>query len=46
MIPQGDSDLTAYVNELLRTYKPEQQNNSFWFPTPGNPGEPQDHTPI
>ena len=24
MIPQGDPDLTAYLNELLRTKKPEQ----------------------
>ena len=34
MIPQGDSDLTAYLNEFLRTNKPEQQNNTLWFPTP------------
>ena len=34
MIPQCDPDLTAYLNELLRTKKPEQKNNSFWFPTP------------
>ena len=46
MIPQGDPDLTAYLNELLRTNKPEQQDSTFWFPTPENPGKPQDHTPI
>ena len=46
MIPQGDPDLTAYLNELLRTDKPEQQNNTLWFPTPENPGKPEDHTPI
>ena len=46
MIPQGDPDLTAYLNELLRTNKPEQQNNMFSFPTPENPGKPDDHTPI
>ena len=45
MIPQGDTDLTAYLNELLRTNKPEQQDNMFWFPTPENPGKPEDHTP-
>ena len=39
MIPQGDPELTAYVNELLRTKKPEQQNDTFWFPTPENPGK-------
>ena len=46
MIPQGDPELTAYLNELLRTNKPEQQDNTFWFPTPENPGKPEDHTPI
>ena len=46
MIPQGDPDLTAYLNELLRTNKSEQQDNTFWFPTPENPGKPDDHTPI
>ena len=46
MIPQDDPDQTAYLNELLRTIKPEQQDNTFWFPTPENPGKPEDHTPI
>ena len=46
MIPQDDPDMTAYLNELLRTNKSEQQDNTFWFPTPENPGKPEDHTPI
>ena len=46
MIPQDDHDLTAYLNELLRTSKPEQQDNTFWFATSENPGKPGDHTPI
>ena len=46
MIPQGDPDLTAYLNELLRTNKPEQQDSTFWFPTPETPGKSEDHTPI
>ena len=46
MIPQGDPDLTAYLNEPLRTNKPEQQNDTFWFPTPEDPGKLEDHTPI
>ena len=46
VILQDDPDLTAYLNELLRTNKPEQQNNTFWFPTPVNPGKLEDHTPI
>ena len=46
MIPQSDPDLTAYLNEFLRTNEPEQQDNTFWFATPENPGKPEDHTPI
>ena len=46
MIPQGDPDLTAYLKEFLRTKKPKQQNNTFWFPTLKNPGKSEDHTPI
>ena len=46
MIPQGHPDITAYLNKLLRTNKPEQQDNTFWFPTPEKPGKPEDHTPI
>ena len=46
MIPQGDPDLTAQLNEFLRTNEPELQNDTFWFPTPEIPGEPEHHTPI
>ena len=46
MIPQGDTNLTAYPNEFLRTHKPEQRNNTLWFPTPDSSGEPEDHIPI
>ena len=46
MIPQGDPDLTAHKNKLLGTDKPEQQNNTLWFPTPENPGKSEDHTAI
>ena len=46
MIPEGDPDLVTYLTELLRMNKPDQQNNAFWFPTPKNPGNTEDHTPI
>ena len=46
MIPEGDPDLVIYLTELLRTNKRDQQNNTFWFPTPENPGNTEDHTPI
>ena len=34
IIPEGDLDLIIYSAELLRTEKPDQQNNTFWFLTP------------
>ena len=46
MIPEGDPDLITYLTELLRTNKPDQQNNTFRFPTHENPGNIEDHTPI
>ena len=46
IIPEGDPDLITYLTELLRTNKPDQQNNTFWFPTPKTPGNIEDHTPI
>ena len=46
MIPEGDPNLNTHWTELLRTNKPDQQNNTFWFPTPENPGNIENHTPI
>ena len=46
MIPHGDPDLITHLTELLRTNKPDQQTNTFWFPTPENPGNTEEHTPI
>ena len=46
MSPEGYLDLTTYLNELLRPNKPEQQNNTIWFPRPENPGKNEDHIPI
>ena len=46
MIPEGDPDLVTYLTALLRTNKPDQQNNTFWFATPENLGNTEDHTPI
>ena len=46
IIPEGDPDLNTHLTELLRTNEPDQQNNTFWFPTPENPGNTENHTPI
>ena len=46
MVPQGDPDLTAYPNEVLRTNKSEQQTKTFKFSTSKNPGKCKDQIPI
>ena len=46
MIREEDPDLITYLTELLKTNMPDQQNNTSWFPTPENPGNTEDHTPI
>ena len=46
MIPEGDRDLIIYLTELLRINKQDQQINTFWFPTPENTGNTEEHTPI
>ena len=46
MIPEGDPNLVTYLTELFRTNNLDQQNNTFWFPTPENPGNTANHTPI
>ena len=46
MIPEGDPDLTTYLTGLLRTNQSDQQDNTFWCPTPENPDNKEDHTPI
>ena len=43
MVPEGDPDLITYLTELLATNKPDQQNSTFFFPTPKNPGNREDH---
>ena len=46
LFPEGDLDLITYLEERLRTNKPEQHNNFFWFSKSETPGKTEDHTPI
>ena len=46
MIPEGDPGPITYLTELLRKNKPDQRNNTFWFPTFENPGNREDRIPI
>ena len=43
---QHEDTIEIYINELLKvpSQKPEQE--SYWFPTPEEPGDPTAYTPI
>ena len=42
-----DPDNThMYVNELMKSNETEQSDENLWFPTPENPGNEEEHTPI
>ena len=46
MIPKSEPGLTICLNDLLRTNKPEQQNNTFWLSTRKISVKTEDHTPF
>ena len=44
---QNDLEQAAhYVSSLIKTNKKSQNTENYWFPTPENPGNPGEHTPI
>ena len=44
---QGNLENAAhYASSLIKSKKPEDFKESYWFPTPEDPGDPQHHTPI
>ena len=43
---EDPDDTHMYVNELMKANETEQNDENFWFPTPDNPGNEDEHTPI
>ena len=43
---QDPDDTHMYVNELMKSTNNEQNDENFWFTTPENPGNEDEHTPI
>ena len=39
-------DAIHYTNSLLKTSKIDKVNETYWFPTPQNPGNEKEQTPI
>ena len=43
---QDPDDTHTHVNELKKSTNNEQNDENLWFPTPENPGNEDEHTPI
>ena len=44
---QNEQEQAAhFVSSLIKTSKNHQNSEDYWFPTPENPGNPEEHTPI
>ena len=46
LLNNNHDDAIHYINSLLKTSKPDEVSQTYWFPTPQNPGNEQEHTPI
>ena len=43
---EDPDDTHMYINELMKSNEHEQSDENLWFPTPENPGNEEEHTPI
>ena len=46
LLNNSHDDAIHYINSLLKTSKDNEVNETYWFPTPKNPGNEKEHTPI
>ena len=46
LLNNNHDDAIHYINGLLKTSKTNEVNETYWFPTPQNPGNEREHTPI
>ena len=46
LLQDNPENAAFYVSSLIKSSKPEHFHEKFWFPTPEDPGDPQQHTPI
>ena len=45
-LQQDQEQAAHYVSSLIKANKNPQNQENYWFPTPENPGNPEEHTPI
>ena len=43
---QHEDTTEVYINELLKVPQPNPEQETYWFPTPEEPGDPTTYTPI
>ena len=43
---QHEDTTEIYINELLKVSSQDPDQESYWFPTPDDPGDPTTYTPI
>ena len=46
LLNNSRDDAIHYINSLLKTSRNDEVNETYWFPTPQNPGNEKEHTPI
>ena len=46
LLNNNHNDAIHYINSLLKTSKTDEVNETYWFPTPQNPGNEKEHMPI
>ena len=46
LLNNNHNDAIHYINSLQKTSKTDEVNETYWFPTPQNPGNEKEHTPI
>ena len=39
-------DVVTHINALVQVERPEDKEEKFWFSTPENPGNTEEHSPI
>ena len=46
IVNQHTEATEVYLNELLKVNPPNNETETYWFPTPEEPGDPATYTPI
>ena len=46
LLQDNPENAAYYASSLIKSTKPEDFKENYWFPTPEDPGYPQHHTPI